>query len=295
MKKLTIALLVLVACKQEKEPFQLDIQGHRGARGLLPENSIEGFIKAVELGVNTLELDLSVTKDSQLVVSHEPFFSPEFCLDTLGKRVEESEMLKYNMYQMSYEDVIRFDCGSIPHPRFPEQQKITTIKPLFKEVLNTMEEKIAKEHLPAPHYNIELKTSVEGDDLFHPKPEIFSDWVYEMISGKGLWSRVNIQSFDFRTLKYFNKQYPQVKLALLIENKLDWKANIDSLGFTPEIYSCDYQLLSREIVSDLQAANMQVIPWTVNDANEIKKLIDWGVDGIITDYPDRAIELVKKL
>ncbi|MEM6831786.1 MAG: glycerophosphodiester phosphodiesterase family protein [Bacteroidota bacterium] len=293
MKKLIFISLVIFSCTQEKRVEQLDIQGHRGARGLMPENTMEGFIKAVDIGVNTLELDLSVTKDSQLIVSHEPFFSSEFCLDTLGSRVDESKQSDYNIYQMSYEETQRFDCGSIAHARFPDQMKLTTRKPLLKDVLSVIETKTASENLPAQHYNIELKTTREGDNVYHPRPEVFSDMVYQLITQENLWERVNIQSFDFRTLTYFHTRYPKVRLALLIENKLPWKTNIDSLGFTPEIYSCDYQLLSREIVSDLQAANMLVIPWTVNDTKEMKKLIDWGVDGFITDYPNRAIELVK--
>ena len=293
MKKFFLAFLIMVACSPVEKEKKIDIQGHRGARGLMPENTIEGFVMATELGVTTLELDLAVTKDNQLIVSHEPFFSPEFCRDTLGNRVQESNMLSYNIFQMTYQETQQFDCGSIPHPRFPDQKKFPVTKPLLIDVIDTVESLTAKENFPQKFYNIELKTRLDGDNKFHPTPEVFSDLVHKLITEKNLWDRVNIQSFDFRTLQYFNNKYPDVRLALLIENDLGWKDNIDSLGFTPEIYSCDYQLLSREIVSELQAANMLVIPWTVNDTDEMKKLLDWGVDGIITDYPDRALELTK--
>ena len=114
---------LIISCGSDEEQKALDLQGHRGARGLMPENTIAGFIKAVDLGVTTLELDLSVTGDSQLIVSHEPYFSPEFCADTLGNRIKEDSII--NLYQLSYEEIKQFDCGSLAHPRFPDQEKFS--------------------------------------------------------------------------------------------------------------------------------------------------------------------------
>lgn len=293
MKKWVILTLIVVSCTQVRNEKTLDIQGHRGARGLLPENTIEGFKKAALLGVTTLELDLVVTKDSQILVSHEPFFSSEFCLDTLDQRIEESKMFDYNIFEMTYAETQAFDCGSIPHPRFPEQLKRPSKKPLLKDVFHAIEEMTSRDGGRLLNYNIELKTRKEWDNQFHPIPQVFSDLVYDLVSEAGLWERVNIQSFDFRTLQYFNNRYPEVKLALLIENDLDWEQNVDSLGFTPHIYSCYYELLSREIIADLQQSKMLVIPWTVNDEKAMQQMIDWGVDGIITDYPDMAVEITK--
>ena len=124
--------------------------------------------------------------------------------------------------------------------------------------------------------------------LFHPKPADFSDLVYNLIDRKISWNQVTIQSFDFRVLQYFNKTYPNVQLALLIENEMEWKFNIDSLGFTPAIYSCNYMLLSRNIIEEMQSEGMAVIPWTVNEREDMDQLLKWGVDGIITDYPNRT-------
>lgn len=292
MKKWIGVLMLAAACATPKQSNQMDIQGHRGARGLMPENSIEGFIKAIDLGVTTLELDLVVSKDNQVIVSHEHFLSPAFCSDLDGDRIKEDTI--FNLYQMTAEEIKQYNCGSLPHSRFPEQEKINTYKPTLNEVLNEVESYLSDNNLPLVNYNIELKTTPETDIKFHPTPDIFSDLVYQLISERKLWDRVNIQSFDFRTLKYFHETYPKVKLAVLIEEEANWQVNIEELGFTPEIYSCYFQLLSRENISELQEAGMLVIPWTVNEVPDIQKMIDWEVDGIISDYPDRVIETINK-
>uniref|UniRef100_UPI0032EBA8BA glycerophosphodiester phosphodiesterase n=1 Tax=Ekhidna sp. TaxID=2608089 RepID=UPI0032EBA8BA len=266
----------------------IDIQGHRGARGLAPENSIPAFLMAAEMGVNTLELDLVVSKDHQLVVSHEPFFSPDFCLRPDGNRIPADSII--NIYQMEYAEIKKFDCGSIGNPRFPDQEKMSVYKPLLSEVLDQVKEA----GFDSIRYNIELKTQLETDSIFHPTPDIFSELVVSLLKEKNLLDRVTIQSFDFRTLRYIRANYPEIQLAALIENELSWKDNIGQLSFTPEIYSSYYQLLSQDIVKEIQTAGMRVVPWTVNDSAEMKKLIAWGVDGIITDYPDRALKVIKR-
>jgi len=286
MKRLCWITFLLLGCATSEEAKKaIDIQGHRGARGLMPENSIPAFLLAAELGVTTMELDLVVSQDGDLVLSHEPFFSADFCLDSIGGAIAEENVL--NMYRMGYAEIRAFDCGSKGNAKFPQQRKMVTSKPLLSQVIDTIES-FRKDHF---FYNIELKTEKETDTIFHPTPAVFSDMVYEFISERGMWDRVNIQSFDFRTLQYFNKKYPEVRLALLIENELPWQENLDSLGFNPEIYSCYYPLLNKENISLMQAKGILVIPWTVNEQNEMNKLIDWGVDGIITDYPDRALSL----
>lgn len=290
MKKLVWIGLILLGCSTTNESNRaIDIQGHRGARGLAPENSIPAFLMAVELGVTTIELDLSVTRDGQLVVSHEPYFSPVFCLDSGGMVIPADTVI--NMYALDYDQVKAFDCGSKGNPRFPGQKRMETVKPLLSEAIDEIEFYAKFLERTPLRYNIELKTQQGTDTIFHPTPEVFSDLVHALISEKGIWDRVNIQSFDFRTLQYFNQKYPDVRLALLIENELPWKENVDSLGFTPEIYSCYYPLLSEKIIDELQSEDMLVIPWTINEKEEMKKLLDWGVDGIITDYPDRALTL----
>lgn len=292
MRKWITIAAVFIACGSPEMEVVFDIQGHRGARGLMPENSIPAFILATDLGVNTLELDLVISKDRKLVVSHEAYFSPLFCLGSDGNAIPEDSII--NLYHLNYSEIIKFDCGSSKNSRFQEQRTIATYKPLLSEVIDTVESYVRDERNNPLFYNIELKTSSQTDNVFHPGPAEFSELVYQFVSQRNLWNRVTIQSFDFRILQYFHRHYPNVKLALLIENELPWEENIDSLGFIPEIYSCDYELLSQKEVKSLQSEGMKVIPWTVNEIVEITRMMAWKVDGIISDYPNRAITLSRK-
>ena len=292
--------LFFMSCEQkpkeqtatENTTTELDIQGHRGARGLLPENTIPGFKKALELGVTTLEMDVVITKDRQVVLSHEPFFNHTICLDSAGDSItEESERL-HNIYELTYEEVLKYDCGSIGNPRFVKQEKMVVYKPLLKEVIETAEAYAKELGRPAPLYNIELKSSPENDSVFHPVPNEFSDIVYGVIDSLIPWERVVIQCFDFRVLQYFYRKYPDVQLAALVENEKSIDENLQHLGFLPEIYSPYYMLLTSEKIEFLHETGVKVIPWTINDLETMQKLIGWGVDGIITDYPDIAQELL---
>ena len=290
-----LTMVILASCYGPSKNNQaFDLQGHRGFRGLMPENTIPAFIKALDLEVTTLEMDLAVTKDRQLVVSHEPFMSAEMCLDSLGNEIPETQQLQYNIYQMTYQEVASFDCGSKPHPRFPEQQKIQVVKPRLVDVIDQVEDYLKVNSKPPVAYNIEIKSQPETDDLFHPTPSTFSDLVYAVLDEKLDWSRTTIQSFDFRVLQYFHERYPKVTLALLIENDLTVEENLDSLGFTPDIYSCYFPLLSRESVDLLHSRDIRVIPWTVNEVADMKDVMELGVDGLITDYPNRFNSIKNK-
>lgn len=283
-----LILALLMSCADRAKTFdEIDLQGHRGARGLMPENTIPGFLHAIDLGVNTLEMDVVITADSQVIVSHEPFMNAEIAIDPNGYRFPESEALKYNIYEMTAEEVSKFDVGLRLHPRFPEQKKIAVSKPLLKTVIDEVEAYASNKELTPLNYNIEIKSKPDTDNVYHPSVPVFSELVYNLINEKLDWKRVTIQSFDFRVLQYFKEKYPEVRLALLIENELPWKENVESLGFTPDIYSCDYMLLSSKSVRQIQKFGMKVIPWTVNERPDMDRLLQWGVDGIITDYPNR--------
>lgn len=292
-----IILSVCIQCGQQStsdvsdEGGSLDLQGHRGMRGLFPENSILGFLKALELGVNTLELDIVMSGDTQLVVSHEPFISSAICQYPGGRQIPKETEKELNMYHMTYNEIKAFDCGSLLNQDFLLQEKSRVSKPLLTEVLDTVEQ-VATAKGQLIHYNIELKSELALEGIYHPEVAVFCEAAYQAINNQVDWPRITIQSFDFRILRYFNKHYPEVQLALLIENELSWELNIDSLGFKPEIYSCDYALLSAETISELQEINMKVIPWTVNDSIDMRQLIHWGVNGLITDYPNIALQIL---
>jgi glycerophosphoryl diester phosphodiesterase len=289
--KFILIILSLISANMLKAQNTIDIQGHRGARGKMPENSIPAFIYALDQGVTTLELDVVITKDGQVVVSHEPFLSHEICYDSLNVEILESKEKTFNIYQMSYDQVSKCDCGSKGNPRFAEQTKIKTSKPLLSDVISEVEKHIKGTTHYEVQYNIEIKSDESGDDIFHPTPEVFSELVNVVITEYLPWRRIIIQSFDFRTLKYWHLKYPKVKLAALVENQKSIKSNLSNLGFNPNIYSPDYKLLTKNKVGELHNLGIQVVPWTVNDKSDMKKLVSWKVDGLITDFPDRAVEL----
>jgi len=274
---------------------QIDIQGHRGARGILPENSIPGFLAALDSGVTTIEMDVVVSKDGLIVVSHEAFMNHDICLDREGNRINKSEEKEHNIYQYNYDEIKKFDCGSIGNPNFPEQQKIKVSKPLLSEVIKAVEIHIKNYTLFEVDYNIEIKSEKSTDNLHHPPTKEFSDLVYEVIDAYLPWERVNIQSFDFRVLKYWHHQYPAVRLAALVANIKSIDTNLANLGFKPEIYSPYYKLLNKRKVRNLHKRGLKVIPWTVNYEKQMKKIMGWGVDGIITDYPHVAKKSVGEM
>ena len=195
--------------------YKFDLQGHRGARGLAPENTLIAFREALAVGVNTLELDVVVTKDHQLVVSHEPWMNADICLDPKGNPIDKETEKELNIYQMTYEQVKAYDCGSKPNTAFPEQKLESSYKPLLKEVLN-MADNISRNNGKKINYNIELKSSPQGDELYHPKPAEFVKLVMDLLESETKMKRVNLQSFDFRILKELHQSYPEVRLAALV-------------------------------------------------------------------------------
>lgn len=266
---------------------KFDVQGHRGARGLKPENTIPAFLTALDYGVTTVEMDLAVTKDKQLVLSHEPWMSSEICFDGDGNSFTEKDEKKFNIYQMTYGEVTKYDCGSKVNSKFPEQEKIAVCKPLLKDVIVAIEDHIKSSTRYEVDYNIEIKSSAEGDNKFHPSPEEFSDLVYNLLDEYLPMERVVIQSFDFRVLKYWHKKYPTVRLAALVENTRSVDSNLRALGFNPSVYSPYYKLLTKQKVNYLHNKKIRVIPWTVNEDSDMLSMKAMGVDGFITDYPDR--------
>lgn len=270
---------------------KFDLQGHRGARGLKPENTIPAFIVALDSGVTTIEMDLAVTKDKQLVVSHEPWMNPAICLKPDNSSIPAKDEKKFNLYKMTYEEIRAFDCGSRGNEKFPQQEKMKVSKPLLMDAIIAIEDHIKSFSQYEVDYNIEIKSSPEGDNKSHPTPEAFSDLVHALIDQYLPWERIVIQSFDFRVLKYWHEKYPDVRLAALVENKKSVAANIQDLGFKPSIYSPNFVLIDKDDIQYLHQQKIRVIPWTVNEEDDMKKIQLMGADGLITDYPNRANRL----
>ena len=281
-----------------ENPIQkkLDFEGHRGCRGLMPENTIPAMLKAIDLNVNTLEMDVVITADNKVVVSHEPFFNHEITTLPSGDPIEENKEKEYNIFRMTYDSVEKFDVGMRPHPHFPSQQKMKVNKPLLSTLIDSVEAYLVKTNHPEVMYNIEIKSTNTTDNIFHPGPEKFADLLMDVIEKKGIQNRAIIQSFDPRSLRLVSKKYPAMQLSLLIENqKIPVKGFGKLYGFKPNILSPDYLLLTKEIIDSLHEEHIRVIPWTIDDLPSAKKLYEMGVDGIITDYPDRInLAAIKK-
>jgi glycerophosphoryl diester phosphodiesterase len=292
VKQVNFILILILSLAWINGPVfaqKFDWEGHRGARGLMPENSLPAFHKALELSVTTLEMDVTITKDKKVIVSHEPWMSPSICLDSAGNDIQAENGMKFNLYQMTYEEISQYDCGSKDYFSFPSQEKIAVNKPLLSDVFRLAEKYCRDYNRNLPYYNIEIKSQVEWDEVFHPGISEYCNLVYNVINDFVPVERVIIQSFDIRALNYFHNTYPKVKLSFLVENDGSPSKAIKILGFNPSVYSPDFHSLKPEDVQWLHSNMIKVVPWTVNDTEEMKRLIDMGVDGIITDYPDRII------
>ncbi|MCB4808872.1 glycerophosphodiester phosphodiesterase [Tamlana sp. 62-3] len=278
-----ILAIVVVSCNSKN----IDIQGHRGCRGLMPENTLPAFKKAIELGVNTLELDVAVSHDGVVVVSHEPFLSRVICLDIEGNPIPEEDDMKYNLYQMTFDSIKQFDCGLKTHPRFPEQEKLKAYKPSLDEVF-----KMAKQLNPEIKFNIEIKAKPNFDEVFTPKPKEFVASVLKVIEANNAFAETNLQSFDLRVLEEIKKQSPKMRVAILIDEDENITTKLNSLSYKPEIISPYYKLLNTNNVEAFKRESYKVIPWTVNSFESMETMINYKVDGIITDYPNLLLNML---
>lgn len=263
-------------------------EGHRGTRGLMPENTIPAMIKGIESGANVIEVDVYTSKDGQVFISHDPSFNINHSYTEEGKDLTAEEAKKYIFHQMDYADIRKFDVGSKPYAAFPQQQRLKTYIPLLGELIDSVEAYTRSKKLPGAIYNIELKTSERFDSLqYNSGPEEMVDKVMEVVKSKKIGNRFYIQSFDFRPLIYANKKYPRVTIGFLTSARtISVEDNLQKLGFKPELYSPEYHLVTKETVEACKKHGMKLVPWTVNTEPEIKTLMELGVNGIITDYPN---------
>lgn len=284
MNKLLLVTLIALSTQVQAQKFMLI--GHQGARGIMPENTIPGMIKALDLDVNVLDLDVVISKDEQVVLSHEPYFNNEISTRPDGKPITFKDEKKYNLFKMNYEEIRKFDVGNKIHNRFPGQMKMEVYKPLLGELMDSVEAYVKLNRLSKPIYNIETALIRNGDGVFQPDASVFIEKIMEIVNAKKLVKRVIIQSLDMRTLQYLHEKYPAVKTALIIDEKQDFEDSIKLLGFTPTYYSPYYVLVGKGLVDRCHEAGVKIIPWTVNSSKEMKYLINLGVDGIVTDYPN---------
>jgi len=258
-------------------PAEIQVHGHRGARAVLPENTIPAFEHAIEAGVDAIELDLAVTQDNVLVVSHDPVLNPRICRSPGGSPV---------IRELTLEQLRLWDCGSLREPDFPRQ------KPIPGARIPTLDEVLALADRGAFLFNIETKISPDRPQ-YTPPPEEFARLVLEAVRRHKLESRVMLQSFDYRTLQAMKRLAPDIpRAALFARDKRDFLTVAAEAEAT--LVSPHYSLVTPEKVRQARAAGIGVIAWTANDEETWARLVEAGVDGIITDDPAGLIEYLRR-
>ncbi|MCW3104054.1 MAG: hypothetical protein JWO09_2494 [Bacteroidetes bacterium] len=268
-----------------------EIHGHRGFRGHFPENTLTAFKEAVKLGVDAIELDVIISKDSQVVVSHEPWFNYKFCSEPNGEKVKA--LKQHNLHRMTYAEIRAYDCGQRVNSEFPMQQASAEYKPLLSEVIEVLDQFCRDNNYPLVTYNIEIKSGKVGDGKWHPDPQRIAELLHNVITPYNIAERILVQSFDIRSLQAVHKLDPELRIGLLVANTGSVDNNIRKLGFTPYMYNPALKLTKEHTIKQAHQHGCRVIPWTINHDEDMKRLIEWGVDGLITDYPDVAVKLRK--
>ncbi len=262
-------------------------EGHRGARGHLPENTIPSMLKAIDLGANAIEVDVYITRDGEVLIAHDPFVNVGISTLPDGKELNADIAKNYIWHQMDYSEIRKIDVGSKGNAAFPQQQKLPVHMPLLGELIDSVEHYTAKNGRKPVIYNIEIKSNPRYDSIYQPDAATLVKKVMDVVKSKNLGNRYYLQSFDKRMIIEVNKSYPRVVTAYLVDSKTKTPADhIAELGYTPEIYSPHYKLVTPETVAECRRLNMKLVPWTVNTREEVDALVKLGVNGIITDYPD---------
>lgn len=295
--------------------IRFDVQGHRGARGLLPENTLVAFSRALELGVTTLELDCAVTRDGVVVVSHDPALNPDFTRDPQSHWLESTGPA---IWHLDYAELQRYDVGR-PNPqrayakRFPRQQALDGVAiPRLRDVFELVEHS----GNTTVRFNIETKISpLKPDET--AAPDAFVSALLGVVRTAGMQERIWIQSFDWRTLQMVQKEAPQIGTVYLTAEKASphnivraplpspWTAGYAPAHFGDSVprmvkaaggavWSPDHHDLTRQSLEEAQTVGLKVVPWTVNDEADMRRLFEWRVDGIISDYPDVALVIARE-
>ena len=274
--------MLSVALLSMSEPMtqaaaRIQVHGHRGARAMRPENTIPAFEYAIAAGVDVLELDLAVTKDNVLVVSHDPELNARICTGPRPSAV---------IRELTLQELRQWDCGAKKNPAFPDQQPVPgTHVPTFDQVLDLASKGTFQ-------FNVETKIFKNRPELT-PPPDEFARMVLDTIRKHKLESRVMVQSFDFRTLQAMKRLAPEIRLSALYSLGVKSFADIaQEAGAT--IVSPEYHLVTRQKVAEAHQAKLQVVPWTANTPADWDRLIDAEVDAIISDDPAALIAYLKK-
>ena len=290
-----------------------DLQGHRGARGLAPENTLAAFARALEIGVATLETDLAVTRDGVLVLSHDPVLNPDVVRGPDGKWLAAPGPA---INTLTLADIKSFDIGRL-NPASKYVQQFPQQKPADGERIPTLAElfELVEQSGKPVRFNIETKLSPDKP-AESPDPDTFASLAVEAIREAGLGRRATIQSFDWRSLRAAKKLAPEIETVCLtyaqtLQDRFEdgrrrpspWLAGLDPAdhgGSVPRLaaaagcgtWSPYFAELGAAAVTEAHALGLKVVPWTVNAREDLARIIDMKTDGLITDYPDRAREVM---
>ncbi|NLZ19263.1 MAG: glycerophosphodiester phosphodiesterase [Bacteroidales bacterium] len=290
MKRILILAASVALASCQPKPF-IDVQAHRGGAGLMPENTIPAMKNALDLGVNTLEFDLHLSSDGQVVVSHDSYFHPRYATRPDGTPVREEDPKEY-LYTMPYDSIAKYDVGLRPVDRWPGQAKMAVCKPLASELIDFAEDYAGK----PVNYNIEIKSwPGEGEGTLWPEYRVFCDTCIPLLLSKNLGGRLIVQSFDPRALNYMHAKWPELTLSYLTEavEGGDIGSLLGNLDFVPRWWSPESGVVTPENVAWCHEHGIGVVPWTVDDPAEMRRLVQCGVEAIISNYPDILIETVR--
>ena len=281
----------------EKHPF--DLQGHRGARGLFPENTLEGFEGALRLGLRSFEIDIAVTRDGVPVVHHDPALNPDLARGPDGAWIVRRRLLR----DLALDELAQFDVGRI-RPGSEYARRYATQTPYDGARIPTLDA-VLRFH-PAARFNIELKLVPDHPDWTVP-PEEMVERVLSAVDGAGAVERITIQSFDWRAPRHVRRTRPKVARGWLTETRTIRDATLwrgderaaNTLEAVPDAIAAEgggtwtphHAELTQALLDRAHDLGLRVVPWTVNDAADMARLVGWGVDGLITDWPDRAGQL----
>ena len=280
--------------EQEITLHSVDVEAHRGGAGLMPENTIASMLNGVKLGANTIELDLHITKDAKVIVVHDAYFNADHTTKPDGSELTEKEAENLPFFHLTYDEIKKYDTGSKPYNKYPEQEKLASYIPLVSILIDSVEQFTSQNGYGPVRYNIEIKSDEELEKKgLIPNYKYFTDKAMAVLLSKKLGSRLLVQSFDTRTLNYLHEKYPDTRLSFLIANAGGFNANMKKLDFIPDVYSPYYALVNRNLMENCQEVGIKVIPWTVDDDDNIRKVLDMQVDGIISNYPNRVMEITR--
>lgn len=274
-----LASAVLVAAPAAAQAPDFDLQAHRGGRGEATEQSLRAFARSLELGVSTLELDVVLTRDRQPLVWHDPTIAAEKCADTAPAFAGDPQYPYVGklVHDLTLAQIRTLDCGrrldDFPNAEVVPGNRIATLPQVFA---------LADSYrADAVRYNIETK--VDADE---PEPQEFVDVILAAVRAAGKVERVDIQSFDWRTLPLVHRAEPSIPLVALYDEQTPADPLIGALTVGADAVSPDYRLVAgKPYVDRAHALGLKVIPWTVDDIDAMRRQIGYGVDGIITDYP----------